>query len=506
MAITIPIISEFSDKGITAAQASFNNFKMKVAEADGAMGKFKAGGSAALDAVKANALGFAAAGGAALAAFAAKSVMAFNDTALAAGKFAEATGLSVEEASRWTEVAGDIGIEASTVQKAMDRLNKSVATGSREFKELGAEVAYTSAGAVDVNKTFLNTVEALRRIEDPAKRAELAAKTLGKGWQDMAELINQGSDRLEDSLANVSDAKVINEAELKKARDFREAMDNLADQGEDFALTVGSAIIPILTDLLGVLNTVVDAVKTVKGAFNIFTDFMSGDGLEAAIDQIHAQEELNTTMKESWEAYYSSRRAAERLATAMEDTTRATEEVEEAWAKLLGTLSEQEAWNNILDSLDDVHKASYEALVSGTAEDARRAQAAVTDLTREVADYVSELGTVPPDVQTKIVALLERGAFDEAIALLNNIRSGATAVIVGTVSGIPVGPGETPSEVRPPTMRPGAKLPSRPVAGAYGININVAGSVIAENDLVETVRKGLVNAQRNGAGLVYTNR
>jgi hypothetical protein len=55
-------------------------------------------------------------------------------------------------------------------------------------------------------------------------------------------------------------------------------------------------------------------------------------------------------------------------------------------------------------------------------------------------------------------------------------------------------------------MRPPAKIPTRPIAGAYGININVAGSVIAENDLVETVRKGLVNAQRNGAGLVYTNR
>jgi len=49
--------------------------------------------------------------------------------------------------------------------------------------------------------------------------------------------------------------------------------------------------------------------------------------------------------------------------------------------------------------------------------------------------------------------------------------------------------------------------PNRPIAGAYSaVNINVAGSVIAENDLVETVRKGLVNAQRNGAGLVYSNR
>lgn len=38
------------------------------------------------------------------------------------------------------------------------------------------------------------------------------------------------------------------------------------------------------------------------------------------------------------------------------------------------------------------------------------------------------------------------------------------------------------------------------------ITINVAGSVTSESDLIETIRKGLVNAQRNGAGLVYSNQ
>lgn len=37
------------------------------------------------------------------------------------------------------------------------------------------------------------------------------------------------------------------------------------------------------------------------------------------------------------------------------------------------------------------------------------------------------------------------------------------------------------------------------------VTVNVAGSVVTENDLVESVRKGLVNAQRNGSGLVYSN-
>lgn len=508
MAINIPILTEFDSKGLQSAQGAFNNFKAKVGEADGAMGKFKAGGTAALDAVKANLGTFAAAGGAALAVFAAKAVTAFNDTALAAGKFADATGLSVEEASRWTEVAGDLGVEAGSVQKAMDKLNKAVATGAPEFKELGAQIQYTSAGAVDVNKTFLNTIDALRRIEDPTKRAELAAKTLGKGWQDMAELINQGSATLEDSLAGVADAKVIDEKELAKAREFRAQLDNLTDKGEEFAMTVGAAIVPVLADLLSVFTDIINVVGRAAQEVQNFMSAIGGRGLENMIDMVEAQEDLNTNLKDSWSAYYSSRRAAENLTRALEENKATTVEVDEQWQKLLGTLSDQEAWNNLLDALDDVRESSYESLVEGTAESSRRAQSAVGDLTREIYDYIQELGNIPPEVQSKIVALLDRGAFDEALAIVNNLRQGATVPISPqpgaynppVPGGQTGGPGRIPNPLRPIGPRLMATSSSTP-----NVIVNVAGTVTSERDLVETVRKGLVNAQRNGNGLVYSN-
>jgi hypothetical protein len=507
MAINIPIVTEFVDSGLKSAQGAFDNFRTKIGEADGAMGKFKAGSGAALDAVKANIGTLAVAGGAALATFAAKSVMAFNDLALSAGKFADATGLSAEESSRWTEVAGDLGVEADTVQKAIDRMNKSIATGSHEFKELGAEIAYTSAGAVDVNKTFLNTIDALNRIQDPTKRAELAAKTLGKGWQDMSELIAQGSASLTDSLAAVSDAKVIDEEEVRRAREFRAALDELADQGQDLGLALGEALIPILTDLLGVLGSVINAVKSVAGVFGEVFDFLSGDGLETMVDQIKAQEELNTTLADQYNAYYSSRRAAVALSQALENNASITRQVDEQWQQLLGTIDDQEAWNNLIRSLNDVEEASYQAFIDGTAESAMDAQGAVADLIREVFDYSQGLESIDPKIETQIVALLERGAFDEAVGLLENIRRGAVAVITGTVAGIPVPAGQTPSE----TTGRGARLLTSSTAlmptatATSGVTVNVAGSVVTERDLVNSVRKGLIDSQRNGAPLVYSN-
>ena len=37
------------------------------------------------------------------------------------------------------------------------------------------------------------------------------------------------------------------------------------------------------------------------------------------------------------------------------------------------------------------------------------------------------------------------------------------------------------------------------------VNVNVQGSVITELDLIESIRKGLVNSQRSGKQLVYSN-
>ena len=116
MAINIPIITSLEDTGIKSAKAAFNDFKTAVGKAEGGMGKFKAGSKVALDAVKANAGTLAIAGAAAFGTFAKTAITAFQDIALASGKFADATGLSVEDASRYLEVAGDLSIPVDAVE------------------------------------------------------------------------------------------------------------------------------------------------------------------------------------------------------------------------------------------------------------------------------------------------------------------------------------------------------------------------------------------------------
>lgn len=249
MAINLPIVTQFSDKGLKSAKAAFANFKTDVNNASGAMGKFKAGSNAALGAVKANAGALAVAGGAALATFAVKAVTAFQETALAAGKFADATGLSVEEASRLIEVSGDLGVEAGSVETAINKMNKTLGGTPEVFAKFGAKVIFAKNGSVDANETFLQTIDLLNGIKDPAKRAAAGTELLGKGFKDLGEIIAGGSDSLRASLDDIASGQVITDAELKKAREFRATMDDLNDLLQSFTIEAGGAFVEIVADI-----------------------------------------------------------------------------------------------------------------------------------------------------------------------------------------------------------------------------------------------------------------
>lgn len=246
MAVTIPLVTEFQNRGIKAAEAAFMDFRKQVGQAEGTMGKFKAGSKAIFDGIQANAATFATAAAGAFVTFAAKGVTAFQELALGADKFAGATGLAVEEASRLMEVAGDLGIEAGTVETAIGKMNQNLGKSPDLFEELGVQVEYAKDGTVDANETFLNVIDRLNGIKDPATKARVATQLLGKGWRDMSNLIQLGSDDLRKSLAQVSDAKTISPEEAAKAKKFRDNMDALKDTIEDLSLQIGEVLVPAI--------------------------------------------------------------------------------------------------------------------------------------------------------------------------------------------------------------------------------------------------------------------
>jgi len=558
MAIRVPIVSDFNDKGIKSATASFAKLKADVASANGAMGKFKAASSGAFQAVQANAVTFAAAAGAAVIGFAAQAVTAYRDLGLAVGRFADATGVSAEEASRLIEVTGDLNIESSTLLSSLNKMNRAVASGSGAFKEIGAEIARTSSGAVDVNQTFLNVVDALNRIQDPAERAKAATELLGKGWTELSRMVGMGADELKKALEGVADVKVFGDQDVRKAEELDAAFKNLGDKWEEVSLIVGEQLVPALTDALEGVVTLLEGLRDLSN-FEIFgvkvSTLVKGmNALSAAADGNFIP--LKNLVDGSIEGSVAvgafataEEKAKEELDAATEALEAQREELElskAAWDAFTDSLKIENEFVDIKKQVDEFNGYWAEAMANGTFN-AEEFNYALNVLKQAVMDFAWQI------VQTKSIAsqnaikvAVETGDIGFALEMLANLRAMADAtfgyVAAGSSTYAVTPYGATPVKtsggyvtdssgqqfylapgtdfsgfmadggvVSGPTLAvigeagPEAVIPLDRLSdfGSGGITVNVAGSVVTQNDLIEAIRRGLANSQRNGNQLVY---
>ena len=372
MAINLPIVTQFSDKGLKAAKAAFANFKTDVGNATGAMGKFKAGSNAALGAVKANAGAFALAAGTAITGFAVKAIGEFQTLALESGKFAAATGLSVQEASRWKEVGGDIGIGADSIQTALGKMNKTLGTSPELFAKLGVDVVKTDSGLTDVNGTFLAVIDRLKKIKDPAERARVAAQLLGKGWQEMARFINMGSYELEKSLASVGDAQVITPEELKKAEQFRDTVDELGDKWQAFVINAGGFAVTTLNFLSkakGYFDDPMSGFRDIGNAvIGIFTD--APKKVEVYAKELRAAREeqdfLNQSLKELKDG------GLDGFVSGFQNAAVAMASATSEWEILTGALDTSIALADVQGQLSGVEAAAAKAFATGADSDIQK--------------------------------------------------------------------------------------------------------------------------------------
>ena len=482
MAIQIPVITEFIDQGLKDAKSAFGNFKASVKDAEGAMGKFKAGSNAAIDAIKDNAGTLAMAGGAAFATFAFEGVEAFKTLAIEAGKFSAATGTTIEDASRWKEVSGDLGINIDAVEGAIGRMNKTIGSDPKIVRNLGDDVAYTKDGLLDVNTTFLNVIQRLKDIKDPAERAREGAKLLGKKWTEIAPLIEMGAGKVRTALENVADAKVISQEEFDKARRFRDAMDDLRDSVENVSLEIGQALIPLLSDVaefshvlgdihvgdksvLGILTSnigpgyfldqakegfsnlkdVIDPTSTAFDRTSGFVDILADSmtfGLAPSIGNTVAgwigltdetkkhREEMEKAAPKIWDWV---RNMGEAKQTSY-DVAAALEDVKLKFQELTNEIKGDMEMRNLERQMDKVKEAGIKAF-GGTHEDLLAYQDEVDRTRLDLLGVADQMDLI---TQKRVAILVERGDLEAAWTLVQNISKGLK-------NNVPMGSGLMPS-------------------------------------------------------------
>ena len=243
------------------AKGSLSRLTTDLKNTEGAFNKAKVAGSAMGDFFKRNLALGAASAGTALVGFGISASKAFTDAGVAAGKLRDATGLASEEASRLAEVGSDIGIPAETLATAIGRMNRAAENTPQAFSGIGAALKQAKDGSLDVNETFLSTIDAIRRIPNAAQQADAAQKIFGRGWQQIAELVSMGADEVRTALESVSDAQVFDDAEIAKAREMRDRLEDLQDQFLAIQLTVGEFVVDVV-DGMGVVARGIDTVVT----------------------------------------------------------------------------------------------------------------------------------------------------------------------------------------------------------------------------------------------------
>lgn len=422
MAITVPIISEFRDAGLKKAEAEIQGF-----------------GKRAGAALRNLSTGQVAAAGAAIGAFGVKAVMAFQNVALEAGKFADATGIASEDASRLIEVAGDLGIQSGAVQSAIQRMNKTIGDGSPIIKQLGIDIATAADGTVDANKTFQNAITTIGGIEDPTLRAAAAQQVFGKGYAEIAELMTMSAGELSTALGNVSDQKVITDAEVKQARAFRAAMDSLKDSAEDLTIEIGQALVPALGDLArGVEEVKVAGVgigDALGSGFDAFLRTVGLDGIRTVGEFKNLQDQVNETLRmggltadevAGYVDYYAERVAAANTNT--RDLAGALTLADEAAERLRGEISNREAFRKFDETMWYIGNTL------------NMSQEQADEFALAILDIVDELENVPPETEARIVAAVEMGDFRTVQSIVNDLRKGATVPIrpAPTNVGLPI--------------------------------------------------------------------
>jgi hypothetical protein len=446
-------------------------------EADGAFAKTRVAAGSAFDYIKQHAALAAVSAGAAIVAFGVKAVGAFQETALGAGELRDALGVTAEEASQLQEVAGDLGIGVDALGTAVGRMNRAAADTPGAFAEIGAEIKRNADGTINVTETFLEVVDALNEIPDASQRASAAQKIFGRGWQDMAELVGMGADELRAALDSVEGGKIIDDAEIARAREMRDQIDGLKGAWESFVITAGGALTTVsgaISDVKGGVDEFEDSIERAMGA-NISTSNITigfdtvakkaeiaaaaskrmGDALlEAASGAVAAGADFNGaadaveslmgategaagTARDHADAMLEEADAALEVSGAFRNAAEIGMDLQDAQSEVMRTAGDADAsMHDLARSVQRVadleeNLADANAQAAGTTlNHTQRLDANNSSLLRQasqlqgpqrsaILSYIAQINGIPPERISEIEAELNRGSVSNAESVLN---------------------------------------------------------------------------------------
>lgn len=244
------------DVATESSQKSLKGLRSEVSNTEGGFNKFKTGVSGSLDYVKDHAGAFALGAGAALVGFGVKAVAAFEDAAKAAIDLSSATGLSIEDASRWIGVGDDFKVSAEAIATGLGKVTKTMDSG--KWESYGIAVRDAGGQSREVNDILLDTFDMLSNVTNQTDRARIGQELFGKGYQSLTPILGHTRKEYEAMLGAVESGQVITKEEAANAENMRLAQDQLADALHEVTLKAGAAAVklaPVVTAIADIISS-----------------------------------------------------------------------------------------------------------------------------------------------------------------------------------------------------------------------------------------------------------
>lgn len=174
------------------------------------------------------------------------------------------TGVATDELQKLEYASDLVDVSMESMTGAMSRIAKNAKTASDSSTELGQAYAQLGIKVKDAGGEFRSTddifydaIDALGKIENQTERDNLAMTLFGKSAQDLAGVINAGSEGLKEYGDEAERlGLVMSEDDLKKAGEFQDAIDKLGSSFDALKNSLGLSVIPILTGLFEALSNI----------------------------------------------------------------------------------------------------------------------------------------------------------------------------------------------------------------------------------------------------------
>lgn len=203
---------------------------------------------------------FLAAAGA-IAGFAASSVKAFADLAAEVENFQRVAGGTTEDASRLVAAFDDVGVDSAAAAAGVFQLEKRLVASGDKLADFNIVAIKNRQGLTDMSATLLSVGDAYKATADPAQRAALLTAAFGKTGQALVPLLERSREEIKGFFDDAEGSgQILSREDILRARQLREAMDDLQDSLRAIQIEAGRGLIPAITAVVGLVEKLADKV------------------------------------------------------------------------------------------------------------------------------------------------------------------------------------------------------------------------------------------------------